>query len=196
MHERNEFWQRRVNDTLLIEVLPGERPGLLIERAGQGVIEIGYAEIRPLIDTLTTAFGELYILKDPGTIAQVKDLLARDVTLISSDDQAELSPAGQRVKAQELLRRYQIGERGFPRADLRHANLAGMDLHGINLVGADLTGANLEGANLQDANLAFANLSEARLNSADLRGAKVTVEQLAQTKLLSGALMPDGMQHD
>jgi len=192
MHERNEFWQRRINDKLLVEVVPGDTPGLLIDKEGHGLIEIEQSEIRSLIDVLNIALGELYILKDPKTVAQVRNLLNSDVTLIA--DYADAFPEPDRQQVQELLRRYQIGERGFPRADLRHANLVGADLRGINLVAADLTGANLEGANLQDANLAYAILSEANLNRTDLTGAKITSEQLAQTPLLDGTILPDGAE--
>ncbi len=192
MRTRHEFWQRPINDELLVEVMPGEDPGLLIEKKGQGLIHITQAEIKPLIETLTIALGELYILKDPQTVAQVKRLLETDVTL--ADGEVSIS-RGRRIEVQELLRRYHIGERGFPRADLRQANLAGADLRGINLVAADLTGANLEGANLEGANLAYAVLSETNLRGANLKGARVTAEQLAQAAQLADAVLPDGSHH-
>jgi hypothetical protein len=60
-----------------------------------------------------------------------------------------------------------------------------LDLHESNLRGANLRGANLRGANLQRANL----------QDADLLEAVVTDEQLAHTRALQGATMPDGSKH-
>jgi uncharacterized protein YjbI with pentapeptide repeats len=70
------------------------------------------------------------------------------------------------VKGQELITRYENGERDFFRA-------------------------NLNGANLSEANLRGADLIKALL-----RRAKVTPEQLAQTKSLKGATLPDGTKHE
>jgi uncharacterized protein YjbI with pentapeptide repeats len=55
----------------------------------------------------------------------------------------------------------------------------------------DLQEANLVGANLQDA-----NLQEADLREANLQEAKVTDEQLAGTRSLQGATMPDGQKYE
>jgi 2-iminobutanoate/2-iminopropanoate deaminase len=52
------------------------------------------------------------------------------------------------MKAEELLKRYAVGERNFHEADLCWAILSG-----ANLSGANLSGANLSGADLSDANL-------------------------------------------
>jgi uncharacterized protein YjbI with pentapeptide repeats len=126
----------------------------------------------------------------------------------------------QGMDTQELLKRYQAGERDFilvslPQADLHaadlyHANLSGADLRRADLRDANLTGARLRRtdlawADLRGANLAGANLSRADLHQADLRGAdlnhanleesNVTDEQLAQAVSLSGAILPDGTTH-
>jgi excisionase family DNA binding protein len=66
---------------------------------------------------------------------------------------------------------------------------------------AELQLANLQDANLQDANLREAYLREAYLQGADLQGAdlqraKVTGEQLADTRALQGAIMPDGQKYE
>jgi hypothetical protein len=65
-----------------------------------------------------------------------------------------------------------------------------LDLREANLVEAYLQGANLQGANLQEAFLGGADLQEAFLQEA-----KVTDEQLAVTRSLQGATMPDGSEH-
>jgi hypothetical protein len=106
---------------------------------------------------------------------------------------------------------YPRGRRDFIEADLSWANLSGAYLIRINLLGADLRKANLSGADLRRANLrgadlsradlSGANLSGANLREADLSGANltratVTVNQLATTKSLEGATMPDGTKHE
>ena len=127
---------------------------------------------------------------------------------------------GAPVKAQELIRQYQGGERDFVLISLRRCELSGTDLYGINLSGSELRGcdlsqANLIGARLRRADLSWANLSgadlsgadlgsadlraadlrEAKLSHANLEHAKVTQEQLAEAATLEGAIMPDGDTH-
>jgi uncharacterized protein YjbI with pentapeptide repeats len=64
------------------------------------------------------------------------------------------------------------------------------------LSGANLSGANLSGADLTGADLTSANLKGANLKGANLYRAEVTDEQLAATRSLQGATMPDGSKHD
>jgi hypothetical protein len=215
MSNQNEFWQRRVTDTLAVELIPGEQPSLLIKRDGESLVEIEVSELQRLVEALTVAMGELLILKkDPATLAQVQRLLEKDMTLVTADsDQrsaAMISENSNPLSGQELIRRYRKGERSFPKANLCEANLRGADLRKVNLSGADLAGVNLERANLCQANLEEANLFQASLGGADLRranlsranlgkanltGAKVTTEQLSQARSLRGARMPDGTKH-
>ncbi len=90
----------------------------------------------------------------------------------------------------------------FEGADLFNANLRGVDFHqahlqGCNLARADLTGAKLTRADLRGADFSKAVLKEADLYKADLREARnLTDEQLAETKRLWGATMPDGSVYD
>ena len=77
---------------------------------------------------------------------------------------------GKQLKEQKLITRYGNGERDFSRTDLSRANLVNADLSDANLSGADLT-------------------------KALLRWAMVTPEQLAQTKSLKSATLPDGTKH-
>lgn len=81
-------------------------------------------------------------------------------------------------------------------AFLRDADLRGTDLHNANLHWADLRGADLRRASLRDANLNESKLEDTDLSWANLRCAEVTDEQLAQTKSLRGATMPDGNRYD
>lgn len=67
-----------------------------------------------------------------------------------------------------------------------------VSLSGAHLSDAKLNGAHLSGAHLDSAVLNGADLSGADLNSAVLRGAKVTREQLAKTRSVHHAIMPDG----
>jgi uncharacterized protein YjbI with pentapeptide repeats len=107
------------------------------------------------------------------------------------------------------------------RADLEDANLSGAfleeaDLSGATLINADLSNheriykkgthlwergaglrkADLRDANLQGANLQGANLTNANLSGANLKGANVTDEQLASSKSLEGATMPNGQKYE
>jgi uncharacterized protein YjbI with pentapeptide repeats len=86
-------------------------------------------------------------------------------------------------------------------ADLRGAVLRGVDLREADLRGADLSGTNLREADLREADLSGTNLSEAVLRGADLSGveltkARVTDEQLATSKSLEEAIMPDGQKFE
>jgi uncharacterized protein YjbI with pentapeptide repeats len=87
-------------------------------------------------------------------------------------------------------------------ADLRGANLQGADLYTAilpraNLQEADLRGGNLQGAGLIGADLRGANLQEANLFSAKLLDAQVADDhQLADTKSLQGATMPNGQKYE
>jgi uncharacterized protein YjbI with pentapeptide repeats len=78
--------------------------------------------------------------------------------------------------AQELLAKYQAGERNFAKAylrfaDLRDAILQDANLQGANLEGADLRFADLRNVNLMNADLRSTDLLHADLREANLRGA-------------------------
>jgi uncharacterized protein YjbI with pentapeptide repeats len=81
-------------------------------------------------------------------------------------------------------------------ATLRNAILVGADLTGVDLIGADLTDVDLTGAILQRAILSGANLSGADLSGTDLTDAVATPEQVAMSKSLEGATLPDGSKYD
>lgn len=66
-------------------------------------------------------------------------------------------------------------------ADLRNAKMRSVFLNGANLTGADLTNAFLQGADFSNANLSHA---------------KVSLEDLATARSLTGATMPDGTKHE
>jgi hypothetical protein len=225
MEHHRDFWRRPVTDRLAVQLAPGDRPRLLIRDNGQSVLELELLETRALVEVLNVAVGELFILqRDPAALMRVQQLLAEDVTLADNGDDGRF-PCGKprvsgHVQAQELLRRYRGGERGFANADLRYADLQGADLRHVDLRRANLAGANLKRANLFQADLEEANLSEANLeetgffqanlagadlskanlrraylNRATLIGAQLADEQLAQAQALEGATMPDGTTH-
>ena len=221
MANNDDFWQRPVTETVSVELLPGDRPCLQISQSGQAVLELELLQARALIEVLNVAVGELFILKrDPAAMARVRQLLAEDVTLDGGEGDLRSTSAdscvGGQVHAQELIRRYSRGERGFAGADLRYADLQGADLREVDLRQADLSAANLKRANLFRANLEEANLSQADLeeaglyqanlrgtdlsranlrraflNRADLTDAQVSAEQLAQAQMLRDAKLPD-----
>jgi hypothetical protein len=222
MSNRSEFWQRPVNDRIGLELIPGEMPRLLINQEDRNIVILEFSEAQKLIEVLTTAVGELLILKkDPAALATTQILLAEDVTLRSEKGDRPGLVHGRdkrtQVKEQELIRQYRAGRRKFTGADLSGADLQAVDLRGIDLEGADLTGANLGRANLfyaslkgsdlrqanleeaglfqanlQEADLTRANLHRAYLLKANLLFANVSCEQLAAVQLLSGAVLPDG----
>lgn len=116
----------------------------------------------------------------------------------------------------ELLRKYEAGERDFAGIDLSFTDLSHLNLKGVNfsrailegvnlsrtnlkfadfsgahLEGADLTGADLFNAKLRRAKLNDAQLVEAFLDSADLTDANLLGANLSDADLLR-AKMPDG----
>jgi hypothetical protein len=74
---------------------------------------------------------------------------------------------------EELIAKYEKGERNF----------RGADLEGADLMGANLRYANLWGADLRDAVLRDANLMDADLRKADLRGADLEGANLLDANL-------------
>ena len=56
------------------------------------------------------------------------------------------------MKASEVLRRYQAGERNFQRVNLRGQSFKGKDLSGADFSEADIRSTNFTGANLTGAN--------------------------------------------
>jgi uncharacterized protein YjbI with pentapeptide repeats len=124
------------------------------------------------------------------------------------------------MNADELLDRYEAGERDFSGVFLAGVNLSGVDLRGIMLQKANLRFANLRDAILADADLSEADLYEANLRGtvlrntnltgtvlwlaetlgahlehANLQDAKVASAQLSRAASLAGAVMPDGAKH-
>lgn len=104
------------------------------------------------------------------------------------------------LTSDELIARYNAGERDFsrcmligqdfhcanlPNINLRYAALTHADLSLTDLSNADLRGAELDKADLSDANLNGANLEVANLYRADLTDAG-----------LSGVLNPPASSHD
>ncbi len=76
----------------------------------------------------------------------------------------------------DIQQKYNLGERDFPKLQLRRINLRNADLSGINLQGSDLSYADLRNADLSKANLSNcyfneANLQEVNLSGANLQGA-------------------------
>jgi hypothetical protein len=104
------------------------------------------------------------------------------------------------MKAKELIRRYNAGERDFRGANLRNAHLGCADLRGADLMGADLRGANLSwaelnGAKLEGADLMGANLSWAKLNGADLEGANLRGADLNEANLQDAYLVDASLRY-
>lgn len=106
-----------------------------------------------------------------------------------------------KMTAEELLKRYQAGERDFRGVNLSEeillwSNLSGANFRGANLRGtnfnwANLSGVDLTAADLSEADLAWANLSKADLREANLSGANFSAASFNGADC-SNAIMPDG----
>lgn len=124
-----------------------------------------------------------------------------------------------KITTDELLARYNAGERNFNGIELlrivgemgerdgvsglitgledtelrginlRGGNLEDVDLSGANLTGADLFGAYLGGASLVKTILRDANLFSTNLNNADLTGADLTRANLSHVKAVGAAFI-------
>ncbi|MDB9376089.1 pentapeptide repeat-containing protein [Nodularia sphaerocarpa] len=124
-----------------------------------------------------------------------------------------------KITTEELLARYNTGERNFAGveilrivgemgerdgvsglitglegADLRGINLRGANLETVDVSGADLTGADLFGAYLGEAGLVKtilrnANLFSANLSSATLNGADLTGSDLTHVKAVGASFI-------
>jgi uncharacterized protein YjbI with pentapeptide repeats len=82
-------------------------------------------------------------------------------------------------------------------ADLAKTKLSFADMRGVNLAYAHLELAHLHKVNLRGANFEKADLQDGILTDAILKGAQnLCEEQLAQTRELRGAMMPDGSRYD
>lgn len=90
--------------------------------------------------------------------------------------------------AQELLERYQRGERYFAGVALEGANLKDADLKGANLFDANLEDTDLEGANLTNADLYDANLTNVSLHNANLSSATLINTDLTSAFLYNADL--------
>lgn len=89
---------------------------------------------------------------------------------------------------QDLLEKYEAGERNFIRIQLRHADLKGINLSGANLTEADLRGANLKNANLSNTQLEDSYLNEAALDDANLDHCRLSRAILLRTSLVNANL--------
>jgi len=94
------------------------------------------------------------------------------------------------MTAEELLQRYQAGERDFRGVRLRGIFLRDECLRGIDLSCADLRGASLMGVNLSQSNLKRADFSGAFLILA-----RVRESDLSQANFSSAFLIRTDLQH-
>ena len=122
-------------------------------------------------------YGRFYISLD-SSLCQIKDCDGSSLTTLKIEIQFQ-----KLMDAQELIRRYNAGQRYFPAAQLNGVKLIAAYLPGINLWGADLSRANLAQAKLWGADLSQANLAQANLTRANLSGVKLKEANLRGAKL-------------
>jgi len=94
-----------------------------------------------------------------------------------------------RLEADELLRRYAMGDRYFVNANLRCANLSQLCLENIDLSYAKLNLANLSGTNLNKANLAAAQMQSANFSGSNLSKSQLVRANLAGANLSDASLI-------
>jgi uncharacterized protein YjbI with pentapeptide repeats len=87
------------------------------------------------------------------------------------------------MTAEELLRRYEAGERDFSGVDLY-----GITLEEVELPDIRLNGANLYGVTLSDVDLRSADLSNAILEGSQLRGVDLSGANLSGCRLSDSAM--------
>jgi hypothetical protein len=92
------------------------------------------------------------------------------------------------MDADELLKRYEKGERNFKGISLVGVNLPEVNLSEVNLSEADLSEANLSLINLRKANLFAANLRKANLSEANLSCACLKKANLVEANLIEANL--------
>jgi len=88
-----------------------------------------------------------------------------------------------RLTANELLRRYQAGEKNFTNANLRGVIITSNTLVAINLSWAKLSGSNLWETNLSYADLTAADFTNADLSLTNLSGTTLTMCNLNRANL-------------
>lgn len=161
------------------------------------------------VDSLTAAPVSL----DDGEVLELQEQgLQKNAFLVSPDtestaqnlDRTSKTAQAADLNAEELSKRYKVGERDFTGINLIYgnlytenlsgANLSGANFSGIsliraNLTGSDLTGAELSAAILDGANLAGANLSSAVLIQARMPGANLSAANLGDTNLTAAYLV-------
>lgn len=87
------------------------------------------------------------------------------------------------ITVSDIQSHYNLGERDFPKSQLRRVDLRNANLRGINFQGSDLSYADL-----RDADLSNADLSNCYLNEANLSGAKLAGANLQGTHLIKAYL--------
>ncbi|MDJ1183124.1 pentapeptide repeat-containing protein [Roseofilum casamattae] len=102
------------------------------------------------------------------------------------------------MEEDEVLNRYETGDRDFMGILLPEANLSGVNLSEANFSGANLCVANLSGANLQGADMSKAKLNVARLSGCNLtktnfNRAILNVANLVRANLSGASLIQAGL---
>lgn len=92
------------------------------------------------------------------------------------------------TKVSDIQTQYNLGERDFPKLQLRRIDLRNTTLSGINLEGSDLSYADLRGADFSNSNLSNCYLNEANLSGTKLTGANLQGAHLIKAYLSNANL--------
>lgn len=152
---------------------------------------------------LGISFCLLYTLStqayDPGQLEEFKKTgscagcdLSRAHLDLNSQDHANLENA---ILSEAILDFSAFPNASFNGAHLLSASLIYGNFSGSSFKQSNLTDANLYNSNFSRGDFTGANLNGTNFSHAVLIAAKITQEQLATTKSLSCAIMPDGTRH-
>jgi len=102
--------------------------------------------------------------------------------------------------SQALLTKANLGSAdfhssNFSNAQIMYANLGWLHASGSNFTSTNLSGSNLSYSNLTSSNFTDAILAGADFSNTNLARAIISKEQLASTRSLSCAILPDGTRH-
>lgn len=196
----------------------GIRSGLIYTGTKGGIIDMGNINLEEIIvpaqgynNSAVAIANHVYAVRSPSNIYGIFKIIRFDAVNLEFPGEYKMiiqlryrADGGRNLGetklsiTEELIKRYEAGERSFKKedlseTDLREVNLSRTDLEGANLSKANLSrailvNAYLFNANLKDACLEDCKLSKAILSQADLTGATLLRADLSEAILVEANL--------